>query len=131
MSVFKYLGQKLAYDDVDTQAAMDNLKKARGVWARILAVLRAENASPRVCGMFYRAMVQSVLLFGSETWALTPSTLERLEGFHVKAARRMMGKRPVLAHGIWTYPKSSEVLAAAGLRNIEHYVHVGLAYSNG
>ena len=74
--------------------------------------------------MFYKATVQSVLLFGSETWVLTPSTLERLEGFHVKAARRMTGKMPVLAHGIWTYPKTSEVLAAAGLRNIEHYVRV-------
>ena len=65
-----------------------------------------------------------MLLFGSETWVLTPSTLERLEGFHVKAARHMTGKLPVLAHGIWTYPKTSEVLAAAGLRNIEHYVRV-------
>ena len=52
------------------------------------------------------------------TWALTPSTIERLEGFHVKAARRMTGKVPVLAHGIWTYPKTSEVLAAAGLRYV-------------
>ena len=89
-----------------------------------MAVLWAENASPRVCGMFYRATVQSVLLFGSETWVLTPSTLERLEDLDVKAARRMTGKMPVLAHGIWTYPKTSEVLAAAGLRNIEHYVRV-------
>ena len=103
---------------------MSNLRKARRVWARILAVLRAENASPRVCGMFYRATVQSVLLLGSETRVLTPSTLARLEGFHVKAARRMTGKIPVLAHGIWTYPKTSEVLATAGLRNIEHYVRV-------
>ena len=36
----------------------------------------------------------------------------------------MTGKLPVLAHGIWTYPKTSEVLTAAGLRNIEHYVRV-------
>ena len=111
VKVFKYLGRLLAYDDVDTQAAMSNLRKARRVWARISAVLRAENASPRVCGMFYKATVQSVLLFGSETWVLTPSTLKRLEGFHVKAARRMTGKSPVLAHGIWTYPKTLEVLA--------------------
>ena len=103
---------------------MSNLRKARRVWARILAVLRAENASPRVCGMFYKATVQNMLLFGSETWVLTPITLDRLEGFHGKAARRMTGKLPVLAHGIWTYPKTSEVLAAAGLRNIEHYVRV-------
>ena len=36
----------------------------------------------------------------------------------------MTGKLPVLAHGIWTYPKTSEILAAAGLRNIEDYVIV-------
>ena len=74
--------------------------------------------------MFYKATVQSALLFGSEMWVLTPSTLDWLEGFHVKAARRMTGKFPVLAHGIWTYPKTSEVLAAAGLRNIENFVRV-------
>ena len=58
VEVFKYLGRLLAYDDVDTQAAMSNLRKARRVWARILAVLRAENTSPRVCWMFYKATVQ-------------------------------------------------------------------------
>ena len=46
----------------------------------------------RVCGMLYKATVQSVLLFGSETWALTLSTIKRLEGFHVRAAQRMTGK---------------------------------------
>ena len=122
VAVFKYLGRLLALDDVDTQAVLGNLKKARRVWGRILAILRAGNMSLRVCGMIYRATVQSVLLFGSKTWYLTPATLERLEGFHVKAARRMSGKLPVLAQGIWTYPKTSEVLAAAGLRTIEHYV---------
>ena len=52
VEVFKHLGRLLAYDDVDTQAAMRNLEKAWRVWARILAVLRAEHASPRVCGIF-------------------------------------------------------------------------------
>ena len=103
---------------------MGNLKKAQRVWARISNILPAENTSPRVCGMFYKATVQSVLLFGSETWALTPSTLKRLEGFHVRAARRMTGMMPVSANGLWTYRKKSEVLAAAGLRTIEHYVRV-------
>ena len=36
----------------------------------------------------------------------------------------MTGKMLVFAHGIWTYQKTSEVLAAAGLRTIEHYVRV-------
>ena len=68
VEVFKYLGRLLAFDDDDTQAGRVNLKKARHVWARILRVLRAENASASVSGMFYKVTVQSVLVFGSETW---------------------------------------------------------------
>ena len=76
MEVFKYLGRLIAFDDDDTQAVRGNLAKARRVWARISRILRAENASVRVCGMFYKATVQSVLLFGSETWMLSPATLQ-------------------------------------------------------
>ena len=35
VEVFKYLGRLLAYDDNDTQAVRGNLKKARGIWARL------------------------------------------------------------------------------------------------
>ena len=71
-----------------------NLAKARRVLARISRVLRAENASARVCGIFYKATVHSVLLFGSDTWVLSIATLKRLKGYHVKAARRMTGLLP-------------------------------------
>ena len=101
-----------------------NLKKARRVWARISRVLRAENASPRVCGMFYKATVQSVLLFGSKIWCLAPAALQSLAGFHVKAACRMMGMLPKLISGRWKYPMTQTVLAAAVLRTIERDVRV-------
>ena len=52
VEVFKYLGQLIAFDNEDTQAVRGNLKRARRVWARVLRVLRAENASLRVCGIF-------------------------------------------------------------------------------
>jgi hypothetical protein len=70
VEVFKYLGQLIAYDDVDTQAMRSNLRKARACWARILHVLQPEHASPRTCGMFYKATVHAVLLYRSETWSL-------------------------------------------------------------
>ncbi len=85
--MFKYLGQLLAHDDNNSQAMRANLKKARKSWARVSSVLRAENASPKVCGVFYKAVVQAVLLFGSETWKLSPASLKSLEGFHIRAAR--------------------------------------------
>jgi hypothetical protein len=125
VEVFKYLGRLLGYNDNDVQTMQSNLKKARQCWARLSHVLRAENASPQVCGMFYKATVQAVLLFGSETWNLTPSSIKRLEGFHLQAARRITGKMPCKnPDGMWTYPLTEDVLEAAGLYTITHYVGV-------
>ncbi len=57
VEVFKYLGWLLAYDNNDTQAMRGNLKKARKSWGQVTHILRAENASPKVCGVFYKATV--------------------------------------------------------------------------
>jgi hypothetical protein len=123
VEVFKYLGRLLAYDDNDTQAIRGNLAKARKTWARVSRVLRAENAPPKVCGVFYKATIQAVLLFGSETWNLAPSGLKCLEGFHLRAAWRMSGKRPMKRpDGTWRYPNSEQVLREVGLQTINHYI---------
>ena len=125
MEIFKYLGRLLAYNDDDSQAVRGNLKKARGVWARLSRTMRAENVSPRVCGVFYKATVQSMLLIGSETWNLSLVGLKSLEGFHIRATWRMAGKRALkLPDGMWTYPNSTEVLDEVGLKTIAHYIGV-------
>jgi len=125
VEVFKYLGRLLAYDDNDSQAMRSNLKKVRKSWAQVSRVLRAENASPKVCGVFYKATVQAVLLFGSETWRLSPVSLKSLEGFHIRAARRMAGMQPNRTpDGTWTYPNSQDVLKAVGLKTISEYIAV-------
>jgi hypothetical protein len=88
-------------------------------------VLRAENATPKTCGMFYKATVQAVLLYGSETWSLSPLSMKCLEGFHICAAWRMSGKNPERnVDGSWTYPCSEEVLEAVGMKSIFHYLDV-------
>ncbi len=116
VEVFKYLGWLLAYDDNDTQAIRANLAKACKMWARVSRVLRVENASPKVCGVFYKATIQAVLLFGSETWNLAPSGLKCLEGFHLRAAWQMSDKRPMKRlDGTWRYPNSEQVLQEVGL----------------
>jgi hypothetical protein len=88
-------------------------------------VLRAENASPKVCGVFYKAVVQALLLFGSETWKLSPASLKSLEGFHIRDARRMAGMQPTRdPDGTWTYPSSKDVPKAVELKTIVHYIGV-------
>ena len=37
-------------------------------------ILIREGARPRVSGFFFKAAVQSVLLFGAETWVVIPCT---------------------------------------------------------
>ena len=58
VEVFKYLRRLIVFDDDDTQAVRSNLMKVRLVWAWILCVLRAENASAGLCGMFNKATVR-------------------------------------------------------------------------
>jgi hypothetical protein len=98
VEVFRYLGRLLSQDDDNVQAVRNQLCKARGTWARIGQVLRRENAPPRVSAKFYKSIVQPVLLYGSETWVLSPAVMARLEGFHIRAAYRM-AKRHVPRRG--------------------------------
>ena len=127
VDVFRYLGRLMALDDVDTQAIQANMKKARKSWKLLSRLLRAEGASPRVSGMFYKAVVMAILLFSSETWNLTPTALKRLEGFHIRHAYRMakVNKPRRNPHtGVWTYPASADVLEEVGLHTIAEYIEV-------
>ncbi len=86
VEVFKYLGRLISFNDVDNQAMRRNPKKAQGCWAWVSRVLRAENATLKTCGMFYKVTMQAVLLYGSEMWSLSLSSMKGLEGFHICAA---------------------------------------------
>jgi hypothetical protein len=66
VEVFIYLGWLMVYDDNNIQARWANLAKARKSWGQVSCALRAENALPKVWGMFYKATVRTVLLLGSE-----------------------------------------------------------------
>jgi hypothetical protein len=89
-------------------------------------VLTAENTSPKVSTKFYKAVVQSVLLYGSETWNLTTTALARLEGFHIPAAYQMAEKhKPKKGpHHKWVYPWSSNALQECIMATIPHYIDV-------
>jgi len=50
-------------------------------------VFACEGVDAKIAAMFYKAVVQSVLLYSSETWVVTPlAVLKVLEGFHHWAA---------------------------------------------
>ena len=126
VDAFRYLGCIMAQDDDDICAVRSQIKKARGIWARVSQILTSENAPPKVSAKFYKAVVQSVLLYGSKTWSLTKAALARLVGFRIRAAYRMAVEHkprriPNLA---WVYPRWRFVLNECGMDTIDHYIGV-------
>ena len=122
---FKYLGRILSSQDDDWPAIRRQLRTAQGRWARVSRVLTREGANPRVSGMFYKAICQTVLLHGSETWVVKRTTLRALEGFHHRVARHLTRRhiRPSgLDDGQWVYPSTAETLAQAGLFPMTEYL---------
>ncbi len=121
---FKYLGRIMAASNNDWPAFHKNPQKAKEKWALIARPLLKTGVAPRVVGMFCKAIVQAVLLYGCETWVITPKLLKALEGFHHRMARRisnMMPKRQ--ANGDWYYPPIDKALEKAGLWTMKHYAH--------
>jgi hypothetical protein len=126
VEVFKYLGRMMAQDDDDIQAIRAQLRKARATWAHVGQVLWSENASPFIAVRFYQAIVQAILLYGSETWVISRTALTRLEGFHIRAAYRMAKtNKPKRGPGnVWEYPRSEDVLKECGLKTMEEYIRI-------
>ena len=89
--LFLYFGQMLLSTDGNCLEMERNLWRAQGKWGRMVKILVRDGSYKRTAGKFYVAVVQEVLLFGSETRVLTPRFDKSLEGFHHRSERQMAG----------------------------------------
>ena len=100
-------------------AVAGNLAKARRSWGRLQRILGREGATPRISGSFFKAVVQQVLLFGAETWVVTPKMERAVSGFLHGAARRLTGRQARRGkNGDWYYPSLEGAIREAGLTDI-------------
>ena len=72
VTFFKYLGRVLMSLDDDWLEAVGNLQKSRKNWVCLPIILGMEGDSPMMSGIFFKAVVHAVLLFGAETWVMPP-----------------------------------------------------------
>ena len=70
---FKYFGRVLTASDENWPAAVSNLRKVQKRWVQLSKILGREGDDPWTSGNFYEAVLQATLLFGTETWAISPS----------------------------------------------------------
>ena len=99
----------------DWVEVVGNPRKARKSWERLSRILGQEGGNPWVSGMLFKAVVQEVLIFGSETWVTTPHMGRALGGFHKRVARRITERQPQsLLDGSWEYPPLEAEMQEAG-----------------
>ena len=72
---------------------------------RLTKVLGGERVDSGTSGQIYLGVVQSVMMYGSETWVMTQLNSRVLGGFRHRVARRLTGSQPCQGRGgVWTYP---------------------------
>ena len=94
----------LSFDDSDWPSIVSNLQIARRKWVRFSCMLGQERANTRKSGRFYVAVVQSVLIFVSESWVTTPRILWVLGSLHNWVAWWIYVRVPWWNTGQWEYP---------------------------
>ena len=52
------------------------------IWDWIHKILILNGVSPRISGKFYKAVVQAILLYGSDTWVVDQKIINDLKGFN-------------------------------------------------
>ena len=123
VEVFRYLGCLLLQDDNYIQAMRSQLRKACRTCARVRQVLQSENLPPWVSAKFYKAIVQSVLLCGSEMWVLSPAVVARIKGFHIRTAY-WVAKEYTPRWGLNLNRQTDKVLEECGMHMTQHYIDV-------
>ena len=75
-------------------------------------MLVREGSDDWTLGMFYIAVVQSVILYGSETWFMFLHIGRTLGRFHNRVVRRLVGRQPKRRmDGTLGYPPLAEAMA--------------------
>ena len=72
---FCYLGDTLGAGGGVDEAARARVRCAWAKFKELLPILTARGASHRMKGKIFRACVQSVLIYGTETWAMKAETV--------------------------------------------------------
>ena len=123
---FCYLGDMLSAGGGCDLATNVRCRTAWGKFIRLLPLLTSRHLSLKIRGELYSACVRSAMLYGSETWAITKTSLQRLERNDGYMIRRICRVRPM--QGTHTnelrdrmgIQEVSEVLRARRLRWFGH-----------
>lgn len=88
---FRYLGDMIGAGGGAEEASIARVRSAWAKFKELAPVLTSRGASLKVKGKVYKACVQRVLVYGSETWPMKMEDLQRLERTERMMVRWMCG----------------------------------------
>ena len=95
VSEFIYLGSKNFTDGYSTAEVMRCIALAASamILNQLGRIWRQRNPSLTTKLHLYKTCVLSVLLYCSESWTLLKANVDRLQAFHMRSLRRILGIR--------------------------------------
>ena len=119
---FKYLGRVLMAEDYDWPEVVRNLRRARQKWEQMTRVLSREGEDAQTLGQIYLEVVQSIIIYESESWVLTLCMKRVWGGYHHRVARMLTGRQPQRGQdGGWFYLLLEDAMEEVGLRDLGTY----------
>ena len=90
-TLFLDLGRTTMYNNSEWVALYINLQKSQRIWGMVEKVLVQTGGNIKARAMMYNMVVQLVILYGREIWAMTDAMMTVLEGFHHRIAGQIAG----------------------------------------
>ena len=84
---------------------------------QVKKMMRQEGEDKRVSELLYREVIQVILMFGSESWALSEEMMRAMDSTHVGLLHQIMGNRlRRKAKYSWETPAAKEVIWTTGMQ---------------
>ena len=91
VNCFKYLGSILSSDGKSLPEIKNKIALATAALSNLSTLWKSRKIKFKVEFKLYNSLVQSVLLYGCESWILVAESERRLQAFEIKYFRRMLG----------------------------------------
>ena len=88
---FIHLVCTISYNNSNWTAMYQNRQKARQLWRMISNVLMKIVWTVRACGILYKLVAQTLILYESNIWMVMGAIMKVLEGFHHWVAQKIAG----------------------------------------
>ena len=113
---FTYLGSKIVSNGSTTCEIKVRIGKANAQFGKLTNIFKSKHLNTQTKLRIYNATIVPIVLYGSETWHLYSNDSKKLNAFHRKCLRKILGIAPL------DKVRNSEVMKRTGMREMTDVV---------